>query len=161
MERKSNTLAERFRKDIEAIFAQSYAEQHSRAVKRGMEQMVARGYMPTRPPLGYSKTKTPGLFAPNKAGKWLENVLTAYAEDRIKTREAIGLVTYLLKKKYGKRPTKKQVRDVFINPYYTGYIFWNGVLYEGRHTALISLEQHWFIHHKLNQYDLPEKSEGN
>lgn len=161
MEHKSNTVAERFPKEIEAIFSQSYAEQRSRAVKRGMEQMVARGYMPTRPPLGYSKTKTPGLFAPNEDGMWLKNVMAAYAKDRIDTPGAIRLVTYFLKRKYNKQPTKKQVRDVFINPYYTGYIFWNGVLYEGRHTALISLEQHWLIHHKLNHCDLPEKSEGN
>lgn len=160
MERKTKTTAELFREDLEALLAKYDTEQRSEAVKRGMKQMVSRGYLPTRPPLGYSKTKTTGLFEPNRDGRWLEDVLRAYAEDRIETQEAVKLVASMLRKKYGKQPTQRQVRDVFINPYYTGYIFWDGNLYEGRHVALISLEQHWVIHHKLNQ-SLPEKSEGN
>lgn len=160
MERKSKTAAESFREDIEAVLAKSYARQRSQAVKRGMQRMVQQGYLPAKPPIGYAKTRQKGLYAPKKDGEWLQNVLVALADDRIKTREAISLVDYFLKKKYGKQPTKKQIWQMFIHPYYTGYIYWNGVMYEGKHVPLISLWQHYVIHQKLNKYAVPEKSEG-
>lgn len=140
MSKQEETSAtQKFMKNISKVLLQYHSEQMSEAVKRGMLHRVKSGYSVSRPPLGYSATETPGLFKVNRNGKALREVLKNLANGKTNIESAtinIALMFYGLNviKLWSTARTKRLLAD----PYYAGYISYNGQIYQGLHEPLIT-----------------------
>lgn len=134
---------DKFIKNISIVLSQYYNEQMSEAVKRGMWHRVKSGYSISRPPLGYSKTETAGLFNINRQGRALRETLKTLANGEINIESAtinIALMFYGLNviKSWSTVKTKRLLSD----PYYAGYISFKGQLFKGLHEPLITKKEH-------------------
>lgn len=135
---------------LQIIFGYSkyYVDSLSENVKRGIRAKLERGWKPNRPPTGYknepelrtivSDTEAfpimKKLFAKATTGAYtiaeLERVL----------REEWGFRTPKRKRSGGRPLGLASLYRIFSNPFYAGYIRWNGQLYPGKHEPMITWE---------------------
>jgi site-specific DNA recombinase len=134
---------EKFVKQMKTILSQYHKDQMAMAVQRGMLHRVKSGYAISRPPLGYSKTETPGLFKVNRYGKALRETLKKLANgetniESVTMRIALMFYGSNLVKSWSTTKTKRLLSD----PYYAGYISYKGQLFKGLHEPLITKNEH-------------------
>lgn len=145
---------EKFTKQLIVVFSQYHSEQMSQAVKRGMYERVKNGYAVTRPPLGYSKTKTPGLYQLNKNGLSAKSALKPLA----KGEASLGMVVAYLEMFYHvmtgvEHSGATWIESIVSNPYYSGYICYNGELFAGLHEPLIAVDEQRKLVEVLNKHN--------
>lgn len=138
------SATEKFAQDINDALSQYYSSVVAERVKRGLLNRVKNGYAITRPPLGYSKTETPGLFKVNRLGRALREILKKLASDETNIEFAtmqLALTFYSSNaglKMWNTTKTKRLMSD----PYYAGYICYKGQQYSGLHEPLITENEH-------------------
>jgi len=166
MDKQENmTATDKFNRSMRIIMNQYYSEQISEIVKRGMLHRAKSGYAVTRPPLGYSKTETPGLYKVNRYGRALRETLKklANAETNIESVTMnIAIMLYGINtiKTWDTARTKRLLSD----PYYVGYISHKGQLFKGLHEPLITEDKHEMlleIVKKHDNYNLLESVDKN
>lgn len=150
---------EQFRYHMEVLLAQSYARHHSEAVRRGMKSMVLQGYLPAQPPLGYERTMVKGLYRPTKLGNAIGTILRRLAHGKVTVDEAMSQLKLLIETKTDRKMTAEKLMRLMRNPYYAGMLCCQGKQYLGKHTLLVTTEQHEAVLQALR--GLPEISEGN
>ena len=144
MSKQDNESAtEKLIKNMSKVLSQHYSEQMSVAVKRGMLHRAKSGYAITRPPLGYSKTETSGLYELNDNGLSARQALQALANGETN----VGMVVAYLEMFYhvmtGTEHSGTAWLDwILSDPYYVGYISYKGQLYQGLHEPLITEGEH-------------------
>jgi DNA invertase Pin-like site-specific DNA recombinase len=130
-------------------YSKYYVDSLSENVKRGNRAKVARGWRPSGVPLGYKndrETKTivrdPESFATIK--RIFDNALTgAYSVQQLYSlaRDTWGYRTPKTKRAGGKPISISTFYHMFSNPFYAGHFLWNGVLYEGKHEPMITMQE--------------------
>ena len=130
-------------------YSKYYVDSLSENVKRGMRAKLERGWKPNRPPTGYkneSENRTivsdPETFAVME--KLFEKAVTGsytIAELERILREKWGFRTPKRKRTGGRPLALASLYRIFSNPFYAGYIRWNGQLYPGKHKAMISWQE--------------------
>jgi len=133
---------EKFRWDIEVVLAKKYITNLSEEVKKGQEEKIAQGWLPTKPRLGYKTVGEKGhkihvkdedkaphsvkmfelFFSGNYSIKAL--VETMYKEG--------------LRSRSGNKVGKSMMHNMLTDPFYCGLMVWNGRTYPGKHEALIT-----------------------
>lgn len=134
------SAAEQFMSDISVAMSKYYSSTMSEVTKRGMLYRVKKGYAVTRPPLGYSKTETPGLFEINLFGTVLREELKALANGYT-TIKSVAVKLSLAFDPFDSAPepwSVAKIKRLLPNPYYAGCIYYKGQLYSGLHEPLIS-----------------------
>lgn len=155
MSKQEETSAtEKFMKNMSKILSQYHSEQMSQAVKRGMYERVKSGYAVTRPPLGYSITETPGLYQLNKNGLSAKSALKPLA----KGEASLGMVIAYLEMFYHvmtgiEHSGTTWIESIASNPYYCGYISYNGQLFVGLHEPLITVDEQHKLVEILNKHN--------
>lgn len=142
--RKNLSAKEQFIRAVGIAMSQYHSATMSEITKRGMLCRVERGYAVTRPPLGYSKTETPGLFKINLFGTVLREELKALANGYT-TIESATVKLALAFDPFDAEPepwSVTKVKHLLSNPYYAGNICHKGQLYPGLHEPLISEDEH-------------------
>ena len=126
---------------IKVLMAKNYIDNLSEEVKKGHLEKARQGEYPAKAPLGYmNNTKTALVEVdPDKATfvvRMFELAVTGqYSFTVIRTailQEGLGFYSPKI------RLSKSHVERILKNPFYTGSFLWNGMLYRGKHTALIS-----------------------
>jgi site-specific DNA recombinase len=137
-------------RNIMADFAQYYSDNLATEAKKGARQKAKFGGTPYKPPVGYltARERIEGreirivITDPDRAPlvRW---AFTAYADGNYTLRElteeleARGL-RYEPSRKLAARPmTQNAVNNMLRNRYYLGMVSYEGVLYQGRHEALV------------------------
>lgn len=126
---------------IKVLMAKNYIDNLSEEVKKGHLEKARQGEYPAKAPLGYVNNTTTNLVEvdPDKA-KSVVRMFELAATGQysfMAIRKAIlqeGLEFYSPKV----RLSKSHVERILKNPFYTGSFLWNGILYRGKHTALIT-----------------------
>ena len=131
-------------------FSKYYVDSLSENVKRGNRAKVERGWRPGMPPMGYrndreNKTivRDPEHFPVIK--RLFELALTGSHSWRdlcAISRDQWGYRTPRHKRIGGKPLAVSTIYRLLSNPFYAGYFYWNGNLYQGKHEPMISLEEH-------------------
>jgi len=152
---------EQFIEDMQAVLARSYAQQRSEMIKRRMTNKVAKGYSMARPPLGYSQTDVKGLYKPNALGECIGSILQTFTEDKISLDESLRYLKVLMSAHEKRTPNRERVVKLMLNPYYAGFVKWNGKTYEGLHEPIITEEIHNSVVRKIPFWAFPDKSVGN
>jgi site-specific DNA recombinase len=142
MERTNKVGTQRFVEDLQVVLAKAYTNKQSETVKEKMFERVADGYAVTRPPVGYEKTSTKGLYVPTRYGQSMGFVLEAVAYGHLSLTSAIGILQLSLEALTGKEVSNTSVLKIIGNPYYAGLLYYQGERYTGKHIPLITVEQH-------------------
>jgi DNA invertase Pin-like site-specific DNA recombinase len=79
-----------FMDNIRALLSQTDFNIRSDLTKQRMLERVAEGYSVTRPPFGYERTLTNGLYQPTRFGETLGTILQAIAEESLPLSRAIA-----------------------------------------------------------------------
>lgn len=144
MSKQKNMSAEdKFKRSISTAMKQYHSKQMSETVKRGMQHRAANGYAISRPPLGYSKTETPGLYELNNNGYCARNALQSLANGKTN----VGMVVAYLDMFYHVMTGIEHsgitwLGSILSDPYYVGYISYKGQLFAGLHEPLITEDEH-------------------
>lgn len=137
------SAADKFKKNISKVLSQYHSEQMSETVKRGMLNRVKSGYAVTRPPLGYSKTETPGLYELNNNGYCARNALQALANGKTNVGMVIAYLDMFYHVMTGiEHSGTTWLECIMSDPYYVGYISYKGQLFAGLHEPLITEDEH-------------------
>ncbi|MFH1854946.1 MAG: recombinase family protein [bacterium] len=138
---------------LESGSANQYILDLSKAVKRGIETKLQKGWMPDSAPLGYLNTKIevrgenyiikdPERFSIIR--KIWELMLTGnYTPPQIleKANNEWGLRTRKTRRRGGKPISRSTIYRIFTNPFYAGTIFFKGNYYEGKHDPMVTLDE--------------------
>ena len=136
--------------NIESGVANQFIIDLRKNTKRGVEGKLQRGWLPSRAPLGYLNdkiekviTKDPERF--NVVRKMWDMMLTGiYTPPKILevANNEWGLRTIKYKREGGKELSLSGIYRMFTNIFYTGIIEWDRQQYEGKHDAMITLEEY-------------------
>lgn len=141
---KNSKSHEKFMWNMKVSVAQFYADNLSEEVKKGQKEKIAQGWLPAKPPLGYKNVTVDKhviqVIDTDKA-PLVKKIFELYATGDYSLKR---LTEHMFKKKLRTRGGNKLVTGrlhaLLRNPYYCGYIEWNGKRYEGKHDKLISKE---------------------
>lgn len=136
---------------LQIIFGYSkyYVDSLSENVKRGMRAKLELGWKPNKPPTGYKnepelKTIVSDAETFPIMKNLFENALTGFytiAELERMLREQWGFRTPKRKRTGGRPLSMASLYRIFSNPFYAGFIRWNGQLYPGKHEPMITWEE--------------------
>jgi len=126
---------------IKVLMAKNYIDNLSEEVKKGHLEKAQQGEYPAKAPLGYRNNTTNGLVdVDSEKARFVVQMFELAASGQYsykQIRQQIvgeGLTHQSPKMKLSLSHTKRMVT----NPFYSGSFLWNGVLYKGKHTPLIS-----------------------
>lgn len=148
IEHRDMDSSEKFRKNLDVLLANDYRNKISDNVKRSARKKLEEGTILGDSPLGYlnsrrvdkKKEKVEVTIDPVRGGlikKMFEEYATGlYSMDEIRLR----LTDEGLRSKKGCKISKSQVEKILQNPFYYGYMQYNGLLYKHIHPTLISKE---------------------
>ena len=127
--------------NFKALLAQHYVDNLSEEVTKGMLEKARGGDFPTKPPCGYLRDRNQKkiILDPERAPiikKAFEMAATGkYSLSDI--RKAIIKLGYTTPR-FGKKPTKSAIEQMLKNPFYYGEMRWQGKLWKGSYTPLVS-----------------------
>lgn len=129
-------------------FSKYYVDSLSENVKRGFRTKVELGWRPSRAPIGYRTDRDTRTIIRDAdhfpaIKRLFDLALTeAYSvkELCLMARDDWGYRTPRRKRSGGRPVALNTLYNMFANPFYAGYFVWNGVLYQGKHEPMISME---------------------
>jgi len=141
-----NSSQGKFMLNIIFGYSKYYVDALSENVKRGLRTKLRNGWQPNLAPIGYRNCKESGTIVvdethfraiKNMFGLLLTGQYTVPAIHRI-VWEDWGYTTPILKTRGGTRLGRSSLYRIFGNPFYAGYIRWNGQLYKGNQQQMLS-----------------------
>ena len=157
-----NTPQGRFMLSIAFGQAKYYVDNLSQNVHRGLKYKIKMGVWPALAPWGYKNDRNlkTVVLDPVKANV-IKKAFELYATGKY-TLHDMCMYFYengIRERKSGDPPETGTVRDVFKRPFYYGYMLYNGELYKGTHTPIITkdtfdkvqeiIKQRGWFHSKL------------
>lgn len=133
---------------VELGMANQFVLDLSKDVKRGMKTKVEKGWRPMKAPLGYLNDKNgeqgkKKIFVDPEKFKlvrkmWDELLTGAYSVAQIieKANEEWGV-----RNQRGKKLNRSTVYRIFTNPFYYGEYTYNGEVFIGKHTPMITKDE--------------------
>ena len=130
-------------------YSKYYVDSLSENVKRGIRAKLERGWKPNKPPTGYkNEPELRTIVSDTEAfpimKKLFEKAVTGsytIAELERMLREQWGFRTPKRKRSGGRPLSLASLYRIFSNPFYAGYIRWNGQLYPGKHEPMITWKE--------------------
>ena len=130
-------------------YSKYYVDSLSENVKRGIRAKLERGWKPNKPPTGYRnepelKTIVSDAEAFPIMKQLFEKAVTGFytiAELERMLREQWGFRTPKRKRTGGRPLSLASLYRIFSNPFYAGFIRWNGQLYPGKHEPMITWKE--------------------
>lgn len=133
------TPSARFLTALQQSMNESYFQQMSEMVKRRMQQKSEAGYSMQRPPLGYSAGSVKGIHQKNEVADALEFYFKQTLNGEISILALRNALTRIMKKP--ELISHKKLQSVISNPYYSGFVRYNGKLYDGLHEPLLTKDE--------------------
>lgn len=140
-------------------FSKYYVDSLSENVKRGGRAKLELGWRPNRAPVGYRNDANSKTILPDGENFDTIRRLFALAHDggysipQLATllREDWGFRTPIRKRVGGRPLSVSSVYSLLANPFYAGYIRWNGILYEGKQTPMLSWDEFQALQRKMKR----------
>jgi DNA invertase Pin-like site-specific DNA recombinase len=144
-----NTPQGKFMLAIMFTNSKYYSDNLSQNVSRGIRTKVENGWLSNMPGCGYlNEHDSKTIIAdrerfPLVREMWQLMLTGAHTPRKIweVARDELGLRTVQRKRIGGKPLSLSAVYTIFTNPFYAGYIRYNGSLYPGKHPPMVTLAQ--------------------
>jgi len=122
---------------IQVVIARNYIENLKEEVKKGMREKAEQGIYPSRPPIGYQNNKLSHTIEvdPRKAPIACR-IFELYGSGQHSTAS----VRKAVKDEFGIDLANGYLNKILKNPFFKGQFWWDGRLYRGTHTPLVSVE---------------------
>ncbi|MEL6818976.1 MAG: recombinase family protein [Pseudomonadota bacterium] len=134
------------------VFGQSkyYVDELSTNVKRGQRTKLKNGWLPNRAPIGYRNCPETGTIIPHEPHfSTLRRIFDLVLADR----HSVAAISRIVTKDWGYRTPQWKTRGgkalsrsalyrLVTNPFYAGYVSWNGQLHAGQHPPIITKAEH-------------------
>ncbi len=152
--RFDNTSQGKFMLNI--IFGQSkyYVDNLSENVKRGIRQKLRRGEYPSFAPPGYlNNYKTRKIDVDPVTAPKVKSLFEMYATGRYAFEHLIPYASSMgiLSRRTGRALSVCGIQSILQNPFYYGFIRYNGEYYEGIHTPLIDKDLYARVQEVIKQ----------
>ena len=157
LDKDSKSFA-KFQFDIQNDFARFFLNNLSDEVKKGYDYLVADGFYPHIPPIGYlSKLEDHLAIIDPVRAPFIKRAFELCATGE-NSEKKIGEILYKegFRGKSGKRVKKSAIAKLLHNPFYYGYFDWQGELHRGNHEAIITKDLFDKVQEVLN----PNKKRG-
>ena len=139
-----------FLSNILREMANQDSNRRSEFIKRGILKKVRAGYSVQRPPKGYVRTLKAGLYAQDpKVATHLRRSILQFINDKMtleNLRDAVFL-TY----PQSKTLSMSKLKMIVTNPYYAGYVCYDGEKHKGLHEPLLTESEYKKLLTKINQ----------
>lgn len=143
------TPMESFMENVLERMGKLDSKQRTEMIKRRMKMQAEAGYSMQRPPIGYETSLMPGLYVKNNTATALVYYFKQTLNDEISIIDLRKAVSRIYSD--SKTISWSRLRKLVANPYYSGYISYDGNLYKGLHEPLITEENQNQLLNKLNK----------
>ena len=109
-------------------------------IKRGLHARVAAGYSVQKPPLGYAKGVTRGVFVQTNTASLLRCEISKFLSGKQSVQDLKSAVSRMYSA--GKTLSNSRFKAIIANPYYAGYVSHDGKQYKGLHEPLLTVAEH-------------------
>ncbi len=153
-----NSSQGKFMLNIIFGYSKYYSDNLSENVKRGMRTKLKNGWRPGKAPVGYrncADTQTINI-EPREADairqlfNWCLNGETNVSSLHRRLRDELCFRTRQRKASGGRPLSRTQVYRALTNPFYAGWVVWNGETTKGAHEQLISNADFQKVQEQLN-----------
>jgi site-specific DNA recombinase len=120
---------------IHVVMARNYIDNLREEVKKGMREKAEQGTYPSRPPKGYRHNVLKHTIEvdPEQAPV-ARRMFELYASGQ----HCLASLRKTLQAEFGQNLAKGYLAKLLQNPFYQGQFIWQGKLYNGTHTPLVS-----------------------
>jgi site-specific DNA recombinase len=129
---------------IKVLMAKNYIDNLSEETKKGMREKAEQGHYPSFAPLGYQNNReTKRIEIDPKVAPLMRKLFEWYATGNYSLLQVRNMARELMETQglafqYAKRLTKSTVEHILKNRVYYGDFQWNGKLYRGSHSPIVS-----------------------
>lgn len=135
---------EKFIWNIKVSVAQYYIDNLSEEVKKGQKEKLAQGWFPSHPKLGYKSIGEKGRkthVLDEEKAPLVKRAFDLYASGNYSLSKLVALLNSEgLRMASGSKLVKSRLHGLLSDPFYHGWILWNGELHKGEHQKLITKE---------------------
>ena len=137
---KNSKSHDKFIHGIKVLMAKNYIDNLSEEVTKGLHEGLEQGYWPFNPPYGYKRGEKKNLYIDPTRVLFVQRAFTLFSTGKYSLRK---LCEKLFEDGYyyqAQKPkiTKTTLEAMLKNVIYTGQMRCNGVIYQGKHPAIIS-----------------------
>ena len=140
-------------------YSKYYVDNLSENVKRGNRTKVAKGWRPGHAPIGYLNDPVTGTIIPDpERFKLVRRIWDGVLSDRYSPPEVYrlargdwGLRTLQRKRRGGKPIARSRIYRLLSDPFYTGFILWEGQMCPGKHPAMITMDEFERVQQRLGR----------
>ncbi|PIR42693.1 hypothetical protein CO058_00540 [candidate division WWE3 bacterium CG_4_9_14_0_2_um_filter_35_11] len=162
---KNSKSNEKFLWNVKVTMAQYYIDNLSEEVKKGQEEKIAQGWLPTKPPVGYKTIGEKGKkthVINNGMAPVVKKMFELYAKgDYSIKRLAERMYQDGLRSDKGKKIVKSRIHRLLQDPFYIGKLRWNGKVHTGSHEPLIDDDTFDKVHKLLKSKTTPKYNKHN
>ena len=139
---KNSKSHDKFIHGIKVLMAKNYIDNLSEEISKGLHEGLEQGYWPFQPPYGYKRGAKKALCFDNKNVLFVKRAFELFSTGRYSIRK---LAEKLYLEGYYYRPDRPKITHCVLesmlkNVIYIGMMNCNGVLYQGKHPAMITRE---------------------
>lgn len=155
---KNTRAHENFVWDMKVAMARFYTNNLSEEVKKGQNEKIKQGWLPTTPPLGYKTIGEKGHkihVIDEDVAPRIREMFQLYATGNYSTG-ALGKKMYEMgfRSRTGGRVVKSKIHKLLCEPFYYGKFIWKGKEYQGKHDPIIDRDLYDAVRTKLTRPNL-------
>ena len=137
---------------IQVVIARNFIENLKEEVKKGMREKAEQGIYPSRPPLGYQNNKLAHTIEVDlRKAHIARRIFEHYASGQ----HSLTSLRRILRDEFGINLAKGYLNKLLKNPFYKGQFRWEGKLYSGTHSPLVSAERFEQVQAVLRGHNKP------
>ena len=122
---------------IQLVIAANFIDNLKEEVRKGMREKAEQGIYPSRPPLGYRNNKLEHTIEVNpEKVSMAKRIFELYARGTV----SLSNLRKTIRTEFGQDLAVSYLVKLLKNPFYVGSFYWDGKLYPGTQTPLISNE---------------------
>ena len=162
---KNSRSQEKLNWDIRVVFAKNYIDNLSEEVKKGQEEKLAQGWLPTKPPIGYKTVGEKGHkihVIDETRMPFVKKMFELYSTSNYSLKKlAETMYNEGLRNNKLNKIDKSRIHEHLTDPFYIGMNRWNDKLSVGKQDTFISKELFDKVHNLLRSKTTPKYSKHN
>jgi site-specific DNA recombinase len=132
---KDSRSQDKFMHDIHVAVAKNFIDNLRDEVKKGMREKAEQGIYPGRAPFGYRNNRlTRSVDVDETKAPILKRIFELYASGE----HSLTTLRSAVFEESGVRINRAYLEKILKSPFYIGQFVWRGVIYDGKHSPLVS-----------------------